>query len=78
MGDEDLEEMLLDHIHYRLHNDEDTAAPSGLVNSGFTVFQRDPIWNITIHTPPYESSWQEGRPQMLARSPLCPGYLSCT
>jgi hypothetical protein len=78
LEDEDLEEILLDHIHYRLHNDEDMAALSELVNSNFKVFQRGSIWSITLHTPPYESSWQEGRPQMLVRSLLCPGHLPCT
>jgi hypothetical protein len=36
------------------------------------------VWNIRIFTDPYDSSWEEKRPQTLVNAVLCPVDMSCT
>lgn len=75
--EDDLEELLLEHIHYRIHSG-DTSELGLFISKYVEVFRRDSIWSIDIHSAPYDSSWDEGRPQMLVRTLLCPGHLPCT
>ena len=35
------------------------------------------FWVIPIYNEPYETSWQEGRPQKLVRTHLCPTGTAC-
>lgn len=35
------------------------------------------FWFIPIYNEPYETSWQEERPQQLVRAYLCPGDRAC-
>ncbi|MEO8332713.1 MAG: hypothetical protein ABI479_09790 [Gallionella sp.] len=75
--EDDLEELLLDNIHYRLHSGS-TAELGEFISNTVKVFRKGSIWHIDIHSVPNKSSWEEGRPQMLVRMLLCPGHLPCT
>jgi len=75
--EDNVEELLLEHIHYRIHSG-DTSELGKFISDYVEVFQRGSIWSIDIHSAPYDSSWEEGRPQILVRTLLCPGHLPCT
>jgi hypothetical protein len=74
--EDDLEDLLLDHIHHQIHNG-DTGELGNLISKNIKVFRNGAIWSIDIHLAPFASSWEEGRPQMLVRTLLCPGHLPC-
>ncbi|MBI2313305.1 MAG: hypothetical protein HYU77_12475 [Betaproteobacteria bacterium] len=72
----DLEALLLDHIHSRIHSG-DTSELDRFVRDNTRVFREGSIWTIQIHNFPYESSWVEERPQRLVRAVLCPPGYDC-
>lgn len=74
--DDDLESALLEHIHSRIHSGQ-TSELDRFVRQNAPVFLDTSIWTIFIHTLPYDSSWQEQRPQRLVRAVLCPQGYEC-
>lgn len=74
--EDELEQLLLDNIHYRIHSG-DTSELGLYISEYIEVFRRGSIWSIDTHEAPYDSSWEEGRPQILVRTLLCPGHMPC-
>lgn len=72
-----IEEVLLKHIHEQIHAGH-TAELGMFISRNVEVFGRDSIWGISIYSEPYESSWEEARPETLVRALLCPGNVECT
>lgn len=74
--DERLDAFLTD-LHKELHGKSGADAERMYKANIQLVRETSSIWNIRIFTFPYEWSWQEGRPQQLVRSVLCPRDVSC-
>lgn len=73
----ELEEVLLKHIHEQIHAGNTTEIGK-FIRSNVEVFGRNSIWGISIYSEPYETSWDEGRPETLVRALLCPRNVACT
>lgn len=71
------EEALIAHIHDQLHAGNTTDLGK-FIRNNVQVFRRDSVWGISIYSEPYDSSWDEGRPETLVRAILCPGNVPCT
>lgn len=67
----------LTELHKELHGKSGADAERMYKANIELVRETISIWNIRIFTFPYEWSWQEGRPQQLVRSVLCPRDVSC-
>jgi hypothetical protein len=74
--DERLDSFLTD-LHKELHGKSGADAERMYKANIQLVRETSSIWNIRIFSFPYEWSWQEGRPQQLVRSVLCPRDVSC-
>lgn len=74
--DERLDGFLTD-LHKELHGKSGADAERMYKANIQLVRETSSIWNIRIFSFPYEWSWQEGRPQQLVRSVLCPRDVSC-
>lgn len=72
-----LEESLIAHIHDQLHAGKTTDLGK-FISNNIQVFRRDSVWGISIYSEPYDSSWDEERPETLVRAILCPSNIPCT
>lgn len=75
-GKADGEEALIEHIHNKIHGG-DTTNLGRFIRDNVKVFHRDSIWGIYIFSEPYDTSWDEERPETLVRALLCPGKVEC-
>lgn len=67
---------LLDALHSQLHAGAIADAERTLhANAG--KLRQGNVWSIKLYSYPFESSWTEGRPQMIVRSALCRNYPGC-
>jgi len=71
-------ETFLNLLHQELHAKSGAAAEAMMKANLELVRESRSIWNIRIHSYPYEWSWQEGRPEQLVRAVLCPRDVPCT
>ncbi|MBI5108199.1 MAG: hypothetical protein HZA62_05580 [Rhodocyclales bacterium] len=76
LADERLDAFLT-QLHQELHGKSGADAERMYKANIELVRESISIWNIRIFTFPYEWSWQEGRPQQLVRSVLCPRDVPC-
>lgn len=74
--DDDLESVLLEHIHGRIHSGQ-TSELDRFVQQNAQVFRETSLWTILIYSLPYDSSWLEQRPQRLVKAVLCPQGYEC-
>jgi hypothetical protein len=65
-------------LHTELHSKSGADAERMYKANIELVRESISVWNIRIFSYPYEWSWEEGRPQQLVRSVLCPRDVSCT
>lgn len=70
-------DVFLTDLHKELHGKSGADAERMYKANIELVRESSSIWNIRIFSFPYEWSWQEGRPQQLVRSVLCPRDVSC-
>ncbi|MBI5900039.1 MAG: hypothetical protein HZB40_12510 [Rhodocyclales bacterium] len=75
LADQRLDDFLTE-LHKELHAKSGADAERMYKANIELVRESISIWNIRIFTYPYEWSWQEGRPQQLVRSVLCPRDVS--
>lgn len=68
----------LSNLHTELHSKSGADAERMYKSNIQLVRESISVWNIRIFTYPYEWSWEEGRPQQLVRSVLCPRDIPCT
>ena len=71
-------ELILDLLHRELHTRSGADAEKTMKAHIELVRETRAVWSIRIHSYPYEWSWQEGRPEQLVRSVLCPNDVPCT
>ncbi|MDP2133018.1 MAG: hypothetical protein Q8J99_05350 [Sulfuritalea sp.] len=71
-------ETFLHLLHQELHAKSGADAEAMMKANIELVRETRSIWNIRIHSYPYEWSWREGRPEQLVRAVLCPADLPCT
>ncbi|MBI5791750.1 MAG: hypothetical protein HZA63_09780 [Rhodocyclales bacterium] len=71
-------ELILDLLHRELHTRSGADAEKSMKAHIELVRETRAVWSIRIHSYPYEWSWQEGRPEQLVRSVLCPNDVPCT
>jgi hypothetical protein len=67
----------LSKLHTELHSKSGADAERLYKSNIELVRESISVWNIRIFTYPYEWSWEEGRPQQLVRSVLCPRDIPC-
>lgn len=76
LADENLDAFLT-NLHTELHSKSGADAERLYKSNIQLVRESISVWNIRIFTYPYEWSWQEGRPQQLVRSVMCPKNVNC-
>lgn len=68
---------LMESIHQELHRGTGAKAERVFKSNIELVRVSGAVWNIRIHSYPYEWSWKEGMPERLVRAALCPPGASC-
>lgn len=69
---------IIDILHRELHFGSAAAAEKIFKANIKRVQESAEVWVIRIFNEPYESSWEEGRPQRLVNAVLCPRDTTCT
>lgn len=75
--DDESAEVLLELVHDYLHRGM-TRRAGELVHDHFHLLRREDLWSIRLSGPPFETSWDEGRPQKLVRALLCSRQAGCS
>jgi hypothetical protein len=74
--DDESAEVLLELVHDYLHRGKPRRAGE-LVQERIHLLRRGDLWSIRLSAPPFETSWEEARPQQLVRALLCPPRTEC-
>lgn len=69
---------IIDILHRELHFGSGVSAERVFKANIERIRETGEVWNIRIFTDPYDSSWEERRPQQLVNAVLCPSNLTCT
>ena len=69
---------IIDILHRELHFGSAASAERAFKANIERVRESAEVWNIRIFSEPYDSSWEEQRPQQLVSAVLCPRNTSCT
>lgn len=69
---------IIDLLHRELHFGSGISTEKLFKANIERVRETGAVWNIRIFTDPYDSSWDERRPQRLVDAVLCPIDTSCT
>ncbi len=69
---------IVDILHRELHFGSGVSTEKMFKANIERVRDTGEVWNIRIFTDPYDSSWEEKRPQTLVNAVLCPVDMSCT
>ena len=69
---------IVDILHRELHFGSGVSTEKVFKANIERVRESGEVWNIRIFTDPYDSSWEERRPQQLVNAVLCPRDLTCT
>lgn len=69
---------IVDLLHRELHFGSGVSTEKLFKANVERVRESREVWNIRIFTDPYDSSWEEQRPQQLVNAVLCPRDLTCT
>lgn len=69
---------IVDLLHRELHFG--SAASTERMFKAYIerVRESGEVWNIRIFNEPYDSSWEQRRPQQLVNAVLCPRDMTCT
>ena len=68
---------VMDILHTELHGRSGADAERLYKANIELIRESRSVWNIVIHSYPYEWSWQEGLPEQLVRAVLCPRDGTC-
>lgn len=68
---------IIDILHRELHFGSGVSTEKMFKANIERVRESGEVWNIRIFTDPYDSSWEEQRPQKLVNAVLCPRDLTC-
>ncbi len=63
---------IIDILHRELHFGSGVSAERVFKANIERIRETGEVWNIRIFTDPYDSSWEERRPQQLVNAVLCP------
>lgn len=69
---------IIDILHRELHFGSAASAERLFKANIERVQEGAEVWVIRIFNEPYESSWEERRPQQLVNAVLCPRATTCT
>lgn len=69
---------IIDILHRELHYGSGVSAEKIFKANIERVRETSEVWSIRIFTDPYDSSWEERRPQKLVNAALCPTTATCT
>lgn len=68
---------IIDILHRELHFGSGISAEKIFKANIERIRETGEVWNIRIFTDPYNSSWEEKRPQRLVNAVLCPIDTTC-
>lgn len=68
---------IIDLLHRELHFGSGVSTEKAFKANIERVREAGEVWNIRIFTDPYDSSWEEQRPQKLVNAVLCPSDTTC-
>lgn len=69
---------IIDILHRELHFGSAVSTEKIFKANIERVRESGEVWNIRIFNEPYDSSWEEQRPQALVNAVLCPVAATCT
>lgn len=68
---------IIDLLHRELHFGSGVSTEKLFKANIERVRESREVWNIRIFSDPYDSSWEERRPQQLVNAVLCPRDTTC-
>lgn len=76
--DGDRQGAMMDALHRELHNGTGAAVEKKFSENIESIKEVGGVWNIRIHSYPADWSWNDGMPERLVRSVLCPKDQVCS
>lgn len=65
-------DLILNQLHHELHSGSSASVESTFKSNLTLINASAGVWNIPIYTSPPVWSWNEGMPEWLVKSVLCP------